>query len=394
MKKTNLITLFIFIVFSACTFENSSESNTLTSYVNPFVGTGGHGHTYPGATMPFGMMQLSPDTRLDGWDGCSGYHYTDDHIYGFSHTHLSGTGILDYGDVLLMPTNEVIFNNGADGEKGYRSSFSHDNEVATPGYYSVHLDNTNIDVSLTVSDRSGIHNYTFPSESDQVVILDLVHRDIVLDSKLDVIDKSHISGYRFSSSWAKDQRLFYDIEFSRPYADVIIENNSPSGKSVKAAFIFDSSESNELEVRVGISAVDQTGALQNRKQELDGKTFEDVLKIAENTWEQQLSKIVIETYNEEDKFNFYTSLYHTMLAPNLYQDVDGRYRGMDMKIHQDEETTYYTVFLSGIPIEPHTLCTPLLNKSEPIILFAHSSINMRKVALCQFGIWPVITRIQ
>ena len=150
----------------------------------------------------------------------------------------------------------------------------------------------------------------------------MVHRDIVLDSKLDVIDKSHISGYRFSSSWAKDQRLFYDIEFSRPYADVIIENNSPSGKSVKAAFIFDSSESNELEVRVGISAVDQTGALQNRKQELDGKTFEDVLKIAENTWEQQLSKIVIETYNEEDKFNFYTSLYHTMLAPNLYQDVD------------------------------------------------------------------------
>lgn len=146
MKKINPFTLFIFIVFSACTFENSSESHSLTSYVNPFVGTGGHGHTYPGATMPFGMMQLSPDTRLDGWDGCSGYHYTDNLIYGFSHTHLSGTGILDYGDVLLMPTNQVVFNNGADGEKGYRSSFSHDNEVATPGYYSVHLDDTNIDV--------------------------------------------------------------------------------------------------------------------------------------------------------------------------------------------------------------------------------------------------------
>ena len=188
-----------------------------------------------------------------------------------------------------MPTNEVVFNNGANGEKGYRSSFSHDNEIATPGYYSVHLDDTNIDVSLTVSDRSGIHNYTFPSESDQVVIIDLVHRDMVLDSKLDVIDKSHISCYRFSSSWAQDQRLFYDIEFSRPYADVIIENNSPSGKSVKAAFIFDSSESNELEIRVGISAVDQAGALQNRKHELDGKTFEDVLQIAENTWEKPVS---------------------------------------------------------------------------------------------------------
>ena len=344
MKQTSLFTLVIAIAFSACTIKNTSENRTLASYVNPFVGTGGHGHTYPGATMPFGMMQLSPDTRLDGWDGCSGYHYTDNHIYGFSHTHLSGTGILDYGDVLLMPTNEVVFNNGADGEKGYRSSFSHDNEIATPGYYSVHLDETNIDVSLTVSERSGIHNYIFPSGSDQVVVLDLVHRDIVLDSKLDIIDKSHVTGHRFSRSWAQDQRLFYDILFSRPYIDVVVENNLNVGESVRAAFIFDSVESNELEVRVGISAVDQKGALQNRKHELDGRSFEDVLQIAKSTWEQQLNKIVVETYNEEDKFNFYTSLYHTMLAPNLYQDVDGRYRGMDMKIHQDKETTYYTVF--------------------------------------------------
>ena len=332
------------IVFSACTNNVTTENKNLISYVNPFVGTGGHGHTYPGATMPFGMMQLSPDTRLEGWDGCSGYHYTDQHIYGFSHTHLSGTGILDYGDVLLMPTNEVLFNNGANGKKGYRSSFSHDNEVASPGYYAVQLDDTKIDVSLTVSERSGIHQYTFPQGSDQVVMLDLVHRDLVIDSGLDLIDKVNVRGYRFSKAWARDQRIFFDMFFSRPYKDVVIENDFLTGKSVRAAFIFEPTESNEVEIRVGISAVDQSGALQNRKHELDDKSFEDVLHIAENTWEQQLNKIVVETYDEEDKYNFYTALYHTMLAPNLFQDIDGRYRGMDMKIHKDEETDYYTVF--------------------------------------------------
>ena len=345
MKQTTLFTLMLLSVFFACTNNNNTPENTdLISYVNPFVGTGGHGHTYPGATMPFGMMQLSPDTRLEGWDGCSGYHYTDQHIYGFSHTHLSGTGILDYGDVLLMPTNEVVFNNGADGKKGYRSSFSHDNEVASPGYYAVHLDDTKIDVSLTVSERSGIHHYTFPQGSEQIVILDLVHRDLVIDSGLDLIDEVNVRGYRFSNAWARDQRIFFDMVFSRPYKDVVVENDFLTGKSVRAAFIFDPSESDKVEIRVGISAVDQSGALQNRKHELDDKSFEDVLQIAENTWEQQLNKIVVETYDEKYKYNFYTSLYHTMLAPNLFQDVDGRYRGMDMKIHQDEETDYYTVF--------------------------------------------------
>ena len=344
MKQTTLFTLMLLSVFFACTNNNTPENTDLISYVNPFVGTGGHGHTYPGATMPFGMMQLSPDTRLEGWDGCSGYHYTDQHIYGFSHTHLSGTGILDYGDVLLMPTNEVLFNNGADGNKGYRSSFSHDNEVASPGYYAVHLDDTKIDVSLTVSERSGIHHYTFPQGSEQIVILDLVHRDLVIDSGLDLIDEVNVRGYRFSNAWARDQRIFFDMVFSRPYKDVVVENDFLTGKSVRAAFIFDPSESDKVEIRVGISAVDQSGALQNRKHELDDKSFEDVLQIAENTWEQQLNKIVVETYDEKYKYNFYTSLYHTMLAPNLFQDVDGRYRGMDMKIHQDEETDYYTVF--------------------------------------------------
>ncbi|MDC0371835.1 GH92 family glycosyl hydrolase [Flavobacteriaceae bacterium] len=340
LKIYTITALFIL----SCTKEKQIKEQQLTSLVNPFVGTGGHGHTFPGASMPFGMMQLSPDTRLDGWDGCSGYHYSDSYIYGFTHTHLSGTGILDYGDILLMPTNQINFNNGSDGNNGYRSSFSHQNETASPGYYSVHLDDTDIDVTLTVSERSGIHHYKFPPNSDQVIILDLTHRDQVIDSNLNLVDSSHLSGYRFSSSWAKDQRVFYDMFFSRPYSKVIIEDDVLNGKSVRAAFVFDSAASNELEVRVGISAVDELGALKNRTNELDNKTFEEIRQIADSTWEKQLNKIVVETFNEEDKYNFYTSLYHTMLAPNLYQDIDGRYRGMDMKIHQDKALTYYTVF--------------------------------------------------
>ena len=178
--------LFTLVIFSIISCKErvitpAQDTKSLLTYVNPFIGTGGHGHTYPGATMPFGMMQLSPDTRLDGWDGCSGYHYSDEYIYGFSHTHLSGTGVSDYGDILLMPTNKVIFNNGADGKEGYRSKFSHDKEKAEPGFYKVHLDDTDIDVELTVSKRSGMHKYQFPSSENQVIILDLEHRDQLLE---------------------------------------------------------------------------------------------------------------------------------------------------------------------------------------------------------------------
>ncbi|MDD7913091.1 hypothetical protein N5A56_000975 [Polaribacter sp. MSW5] len=226
MKKAIQISLlFVFFAFISCqkptVVSNAKKDKNLISYVNPFIGTGGHGHTYPGATMPFGMMQLSPDTRLDGWDGCSGYHYSDDEIYGFSHTHLSGTGVSDYGDILLMPTDKQIFNNGADGKEGYKSKFSHDKEVAEPGFYKVHLDDTNIDVELTVSKRSGIHKYIFPSKENQFVILDLLHRDKVLDAKINRVSDTELTGHRFSSAWATDQRLFFAIETSHSFSDVL-----------------------------------------------------------------------------------------------------------------------------------------------------------------------------
>ncbi len=349
---------FLYILFSFfCFAQENNSSEKLINYVNPFIGTGGHGHTYPGATMPFGMVQLSPDTRLEGWDGCSGYHYSDEYIYGFSHTHLSGTGVSDYGDVLLMPTNILDFNNGADAstssaqvQKGYKAHFSHENETASPGYYKVLLDDTNIEVELTVSKRSGIHHYTFPKDSKQIVILDLEHRDKVLSSEIKTISKTEFSGHRHSEAWAKDQRLFFNMEFSRPYKNVTFLNDKTEGKSVKAAFEFDASEGNELFVKVGISAVDEAGAKKNLEAEIGNKSFQQIKDEAETAWENQLRKIEIPpnpqrgNNSENQKTIFYTALYHTMLAPNLYQDVDGRYRGMDMEIHQSNDFDNYTVF--------------------------------------------------
>ncbi len=354
MKLKFYSLLVILILFSNCKDDTSTalaeKDQSLINYVNPFIGTGGHGHTYPGASMPFGMMQLSPDTRLDGWDGCSGYHYSDDYIYGFSHTHLSGTGVSDYGDILLMPTNAINFNNGADGKKGYRDHFSHENEIAEPGYYKVHLDHTNIDVELTVSNRSGIHKYTYPSPEDQYLIIDLAHRDEVLDYKIQFIDSTHIRGYRHSKAWATDQRLFYDIHFSKPIKGIAYDGDgltvSKNYKyhSKKAALLFDNPDNDLIEVRIGISAVDEDGAKNNRIQEIGSHSFEVVKKNAQSTWEAQLEKIVIESNDKDRKINFYTALYHSMLAPNLYQDVDGRYRGMDLEIHKTNDFDYYTVF--------------------------------------------------
>ena len=350
MKKHVFTLLFLIIlVVISCTekteVSNAQKAKNLISYVNPFIGTGGHGHTYPGATMPFGMLQLSPDTRLDGWDGCSGYHYSDDEIYGFSHTHLSGTGVSDYGDILLMPTNKQVFNNGADGKEGYKSKFSHTNEIAEPGFYKVHLEDTNIDVELTVSKRSGMHKYNFPTADNQFVILDLLHRDKVLAAKITKISDTEIVGYRFSEAWADDQRLFFSIKTSHPFTDVL---QSPSKKGMagaqKIALHFSNPNNETVFIKIGISAVDIEGAKKNLEAEIGNKTFEQVKKIAQEFWEQQLEKIVLEDTNEDNKTNFYTSLYHVSIAPNLYQDVDGRYRGMDLKIHETKDFDYYTVF--------------------------------------------------
>jgi predicted alpha-1,2-mannosidase len=348
--KAYYVFSFIWISFYITSCSKLGKSTTiydqkLINYVNPFIGTGGHGHTFPGATMPFGMMQLSPDTRLDGWDGCSGYHYSDNYIYGFSHTHLSGTGVSDYGDVLLMPTNEINFNNGSNGENGYGDYFIHDNEIAEPGYYKVKLDSTNIEVELTVSERSGMHKYTFPSSENQVVMIDLVHRDKVLDAKIEKISDTEIQGYRFSEAWATDQRLFFVIQTSHPFDD-LLQSPPETGKSGgrRSALTFKNPNNEPIVIKVGISAVDVDGARKNLETEIGDKSFEEVKTLAQNAWEKQLEKIVITTDKIDNKTNFYTALYHTMIAPNLYQDVDGRYRDMDLEIYQSNDHQHYTVF--------------------------------------------------
>ncbi|MCZ4410619.1 GH92 family glycosyl hydrolase [Cryomorphaceae bacterium 1068] len=321
--------------------EPVSIEENYTQFVNPFIGTGGHGHTFPGSTLPFGMVQLSPDTRLDGWDGCGGYHYSDSVIYGFSHTHLSGTGVSDYGDILLMPTNAVVFNNGADGEVGYSSSFSHENEEAKAGYYKVNLDDTDIEVELTTTLRAGIHRYHFPTSENQVIILDLEHRDKLLDHKIEKTSPTALSGYRHSQAWANDQRLFFYIEFSHPIESEVFNADQ---KPTKGAFVLDNPENEPVIVKVGISAVDEEGAKQNMLEEIGGLSFDEVRKNAQDAWNTQLSKIAIEESDLDRKTTFYTSLYHTMIAPNLYQDIDGRYRGMDLEIHETKDFDYYTVF--------------------------------------------------
>ena len=268
----------------------------LIDYVNPFIGTGGHGHTYPGATSPFGMVQLSPDTRLEGWDGCGAYHYSDSVIYGFSHTHLSGTGISDYADVLLMPTTgELLLNNGADGTGGYGSSFSHDNESAQPGFYQVQLDDYKIGVELTVSPRAGFHRYTFPKNEAAQVVLDLDHRDKLKAVFLEQVDSVTLKGYRYSNQWATDQRIHFYAQFSTPIQELVYRSDS-----LVVGMKFGEMDT-PLLVKVGISAVDMLGAKQNLEAEIPHWDFEKIKQSVQYAWETNLSKIQVHGRDENHK---------------------------------------------------------------------------------------------
>jgi predicted alpha-1,2-mannosidase len=306
-----------------------SAQRDLTRYVNPFIGAGGHGHTFPGAIVPFGMVQLSPDTRLTGWDGCSGYHYSDSKIYGFSHTHLSGTGISDYGDILLLPSLKLAGS----------AAFQHRNESAAPGYYSVKLDDDNILVELTATARTGLHRYTFPRSEDANVIIDLAHRDKVIDSDLRVTSKTTIVGWRRSQAWAKDQIVYFAAEFSQPFTSY-----GPTDRELRTYFRFDTRGGAPLLVKVAISAVDVEGALRNLQAELNHWNFDKVRADAAAAWNAELKKIQVTGGTDAQLTNFYTALYHAMTAPNLFMDVDGRYRGRDFKGHKADDFSNYTVF--------------------------------------------------
>lgn len=325
---------------------SSLFSQNYHQYVNPFIGTGGTGHTFPGATVPFGMVQLSPDTRIDGsWEGCSGYHYSDNRIYGFSHTHLNGTGVSDYGDILLMPTmGEPSFDNQV-----YSSLFSHANEKATAGFYSVKLDKHNIDVRLTTSTRVGFHEYTFNQSGEANIILDLNHRDKLLEGKIRVIDDKTIEVFRRSEAWATNQYVFARIEFNVPLKVNLVkgENTKLEGfyKGTELALSFSKNvkQGEKLLVKVALSPTGYEGAQLNST-EIPHWDFNKVKKAAEQLWNKELSKIEVASKDKDKLTIFYTALYHTMMQPNIAQDLDGKYRGRDNEIYKAEGFDYYTVF--------------------------------------------------
>ena len=331
--------------FQLLLFSFVAIGQNFHQYVNPMIGTGGHGHTYPGATVPFGMVQLSPDTRIDGsWDGCSGYHYSDNVIYGFSHTHLNGTGVSDYGDIMLMPTmGEPTLDS-----KVYSSTFSHTNEKASAGFYSVKLDKNNIDVRLTTSSRVGLHEYTFNNSGKANIILDLNHRDKLLEGEVTILSPKKILVKRRSESWAKDQYVFALIELNTPFQYTKVECNGEHGKTFKGTELAISISMNvkkkdKILVKVALSTTGFEGAKLNSS-EIKDWNFEKVKLDAEKLWNKQLSKIEV-TESDKDKLAiFYTALYHTMVQPNIAQDIDGKYRGRDNQIHTAEGFDYYSVF--------------------------------------------------
>ena len=360
-KKKIAIIIAAFLAFP---FMVGAQS--LTKYVNPFVGTGAHGHTYPGAIVPFGGVQLSPDTRLRGWDGCGIYHYSDKIVYGFSHTHISGTGVPDYGDILIMP----FTGQGSTVNTRYCSPFSHQNEVALPGYYAVTLDKNGIRAELTTTSHVGCHRYTFPDNNEpKGIVVDLVHRDLVLHNYMETINDHEFSGYRISKAWNEEQHAYFYMTLSQPvkeiqyYRDTVQmrTNASLDGTSVKAILLFDESV-RELVINVGFSASDMAGARANLGEAVDTKgapakaigpndvipaptsaDFDRIRRNADALWNKELGKFEV-SGSETNKRIFYTALYHCFLSPYEHSDIDGRYRGHDGKIHQSDGHKVYTVF--------------------------------------------------
>ena len=380
-QRTILTLLCVFAI--NISYSQNEGKYELIKYVNPLIGTEKMGHTYPGATVPFGSVQLSPDTdtlsydvngkyNADVYKYCAGYQYTDKTIVGFSHTHFSGTGHSDLGDILVMPTSgELQLNPGtADNPKGgFRSAFSHNNETAEPNYYKVKLDDNSILAELTTSSRVGMHRYTFPKSDKAHIILDLVSGIYNYDGKnvwtvLRVENDSTITGFRQTSGWARTRTVYFAITFSKPFKSYGYKDfekariykgfwrkfdqskNFPemAGTQMRAYFDFDTAQGEQIMLKVAISPVSTNGALKNMAAEIPGWDFEKVKKEGQDIWNRELGKIEAETITEGEKVNFYTAMYHAFLSPTLYMDTDRQYKGLDLNIHRAENFDNYTTF--------------------------------------------------
>ena len=351
-----LVALLVAVGLATSSCSRQETCNDYTQYVNVFIGTGGHGHTYPGAVVPHGAIQPSPDTRIYGWDACSGYYYNDSTINGFSHTHLSGTGCCDLGDVLIMPTvgeQDITQEEERGQTKAYASAFSHEREKAEPGYYSVMLDRYGIKAEITSTTRGAIHRWTFPKTEDAGVIVDL---DYSLDDQtnigmqLEVISDTEVVGHKMTKFWAFDQYINFYAKFSKPFTYTIVDDTVTVGDKQKprrkALLKFAGTEEGEvIYAKVGVSAVDIDGAKNNVLSEIPEWDFDGVKAAAHQRWNEYLAKIDIETGDADHRAIFYTALYHAGLQPYTFTDADGRYYGMDMKVHQgDAEKPVYTIF--------------------------------------------------
>ena len=384
-KKILILGLFLLVIIFGCVSKSTEsvvESKNFIKYVNPMIGTSKMGHVYPGATAPFGMVQLSPQTNFEvmfkegkynksTYEYCAGYQYKDTTIIGFAHTNFSGTGHSDLGDLLIMPTvgNLVLDPIKTDaGEKGFYSTFSHQKEKSEAGYYKVDLEDYKIKAELTASERVGFHQYTFPKSSESHILLDLVYNVYHHDNKnvwtfLRVENDSTLTGYRQTKGWARDKKVFFAVKFSKPfksyghkkydeikydgfYRRFNQQENFPemAGKDIRAFFNFDTSEGEIINIKFALSSVSSAGAMKNMEAEIPHWNFNKTKEETQQKWNTELSKIDIETIEESQKEIFYTALYHTMLSPILYEDVDGQYRGLDQNIHTSDGFTNYTIF--------------------------------------------------
>ena len=406
MKNYILVSCICFLY--ACNVKTSNKGDIsdlskkdFTQYVNPFIGTSKMGHVFPGATAPFGMVQLSPQTNFelmfdedgrynsDTYKYCAGYQYQDTTIIGFAHTNFSGTGHSDLGDLLVMPTigelvlDPILTN---DKSKGFYSTFTHESEEASPGYYKVNLDSYNIQAELTASDRVGYHKYTFPKTNEAHIILDMLYNVYHHDNKnvwsfLRVENDSLVTGYRQTKGWARTRKVFFAMRFSKPFKSYGHEKyneetydgfyrrfnqdeNFPeiAGKDIRAYFNFNTEEGESIEIKFALSSVNTEGALKNLRAEIPHWDFNRTKEETKAKWNDELSKIEVSTLTLDDKKTFYSALYHTNLSPIIYEDVDGKYRGLDQNIHTSDGFTNYSIFSLW---DTYRALHPLFNITQP-----------------------------
>jgi predicted alpha-1,2-mannosidase len=368
MRILSLLSFSLFTLVAALPAQTPATQNFL-QYVNPFIGTDAHGHTYPGASAPFGMVQLSPDTRpsMMDWDACAGYHNSDTLLHGFSHTHLNGTGVPDYCDVLFLPFTGKPYLDSRDNAAPFRK----DQEIAEAGYYAVYLKNKGIHAELTATTRVGVHRYAFPPNQQQAhILIDLRHRDEVLDASMQVVNSQEIAGHRVSRAWAREQHLYFVARFSQPFFNTRVLDMTQTPRvsdqqahSTAIVGLLDFYNTNTpIVVTVGISGTSIEEARKNLEAECPHFDFDRVKRETQAKWQTQLAKISVEGGTKAQKTAFYTALYHTMLTPNTWSDVSGQYRGRDMQVHTASGHTQYTVFSLW---DTYRACNPLYTLIEP-----------------------------